>query len=96
MATTLKNIQKIKKRTLIYLVEYFFEYGFTSEKLSNKQTSGIYEYRIAFILGYDYFSNRPLKEFVLAVDFLEEDGLITRKINHPRFPNKVFGLQERV
>jgi hypothetical protein len=89
MATTLKDIEQIKKRILIYLVEFFFEQGYTSETYKDKATGGIFENKVAYNIGLKVtFDNKPPDEFVTAAEFLEEEGLVTRKIRNPNHPVK--------
>jgi hypothetical protein len=94
-----REAKKLADRILIALVDWYYENGYKSDHYSNPVTGGIYEHRLASIMGVPNVStsyeggttNVPSPLFLAATDILAKDGYVKRLQRKPDYP--VMGLQ---
>lgn len=78
-----------EKRILIGLVDFYHDYGYQSKEYNDPETGGIYEHKFATRVGYQLQEDGfPPVDFQIAVQTLEERGLVKRFVRNKDFPIK--------
>ncbi|PKO02221.1 MAG: hypothetical protein CVU43_08885 [Chloroflexi bacterium HGW-Chloroflexi-5] len=78
-----------ENRILIGLVDFYHDYGYQSKEYNDSETGGIYEHKFATRVGYQLQEDGfPPVDFQIAVQTLEERGLVNRFVRNKDFPIK--------
>jgi hypothetical protein len=79
-----RELEADRNKILLGLVKFYYESGYTSSAYMDPETGGIYEHKLANILGYRLTQdNQPPPEFVAATKLLEEQGCVRRMRRNP-------------
>jgi len=79
-----KGLDAHRKKILRGLVDFYLERGHTQSEYMNPETGGLYENKLAHMLGYSVTQdNQAPPEFIAAAGILEEQGYVRRLRRNP-------------
>ena len=79
-----RELEADRNKILLGLVNFYFEQGYKSSAYMDSETGGIYEHKLANMLGYRLTQDdQPPPEFVAATKMLEEQGCVRRIRRNP-------------
>jgi hypothetical protein len=79
-----EELEADRNKILLGLVKFYYESGYKSSAYMDPETGGIYEHKLANILGYRLIQDdQPPPEFVAATKLLEEQGCVRRMRRNP-------------
>jgi hypothetical protein len=81
-----RELEVDRNKILLGLVNYHLKHGYKYPEYMDSETGGIYEHKLASMLGYRLTEdNKPPPEFVAATKMLEEQGCVRRIRRNPNF-----------
>lgn len=94
-----REAERLADKILVSLSDYYYGSGYNSEHYKNPKNGGIYEHKLATMIGVpnetmSYMGgtiNVPSPLFLAATEILEADGYVKRLERVPGYP--VMGLQ---
>lgn len=99
-----REAERLADEILVSLSDYYYESRYKSEHYKNPKIGGIYEHRLATMIGIPNVpmsyqggtTDVPSPLFLAATEILEADGYVKRLERVPGYPVMVFNIQKRV